>query len=628
MDALSLDEDLTPEEHRWRARLISLAVVLALVAAGTITAYYFFFTGSTTATRPTQDVTVARKTISSTLIISGVADAQLNSDLTFQTSGKVARIDVKVGDVVKQGQILAALDSANLANSAQTARANLTTASLKLQDLLDGSTAADIAAADKAVASGEAALTQAKNSLQDLLDGPKAADLAAAQQAVQVAQAQLVTATSSRDTLLNAPNAADLAAAQAAVTAAQSGLTAAQNSAASAQNAVSTAIASLKSAEAGYCAADATPAFCSVSATPISSADATLMDSALAGAHATLASAVIAANNTYLNALNAAASAQAAVPSAQAALASAQQRLVQVQAGPTADDLAAAAAAVASAQAALAAANAKLADLQAGPTALQRANAQAAVDSAAATLAAAQAGRDQTIGGPTANQVAQAREAVYTAQLAVDAADIRIRDAQIIAPFDGTVAQINAKVGEFSSQASTTPAIVLLTPDALQLKMDVGETDYSSVSVGKAGGVIFDGIPGKVYAFVITEVGLSPTVTQGVVTYPVKASLIVPAGAPRPAPGMNARGQIITESHRDVLTIPPRAITLRGTDQVVHVRRNGTVQEQVITTGASDNDNVEVLSGLSEGDTVVVPALTSPGAGGPTPQPTLPGGIK
>lgn len=630
MATLDLDEDLTLEESRWRGRLITLGVLLlaaAVIAAGL---YFFYFkSDSTTLTRSTEDIPVKRSTINQTLIISGVADAQLNSNLIFQSAGNVAQINVKVGDVVAQGQVLATLESDDLANNVQTARANLNSAQLKLDDLLNGATAAELAAADQAVASAEATVTKAKNDLQDLLDGATAADLAAAQQAVQAAQAQLSTARANRAKLSDTPNAADLAAAQAAVAAAQSALTAAQNSAATAQNTLSTAGTPLKLAEDAYCVPDPTPAFCAARATPISSADAVLMNAALGGAQDAQAKAVIAANTTYITAANAASSAQAAVTSAQNALTSAQQRLAQVQAGPSAQDIAAADAAVTSAQAALDAANSKLTNLQNGATDFQKSDAQAAVDSAEAALAAAQAKRDETVRGPTANQAAQAREAMHTAQLAVDAAAIRLRDASIIAPFDGTVGAVNVKVGEFFSQAAASPPIVLLTPDRLLLKMDVGETDYANVKVGQAGGVLFDSIPGKVYPFVISEIGLSPSITQGVVTYQVKASLVVPAGAPRPAPGMNARGQIITESKPNVLVVPPRAIRRSGSNQVVDVRRNGAVQEQVVTTGATDTEQVEILSGLNDGDVVVVVALTSAKPGStPKAQPTLPGNVK
>ena len=161
------------------------------------------------------------------------------------------------------------------------------------------------------------------------------------------------------------------------------------------------------------------------------------------------------------------------------------------------------------------------------------------------------------------------------------------------------------------------------------MKMDVGETDYANVKVGQFGGVQFDSIPGKTYPFAISEIGLSPSITQGVVTYQVKASLIVPKDAPRPAPGMNARGLIITESKQNVLVVPPRALRRSGNNQVVDVRRNGAVEEQVVTTGASDTENVEIVTGLNEGDTIVVAALASASAGAtPKSQPTLPGGVR
>lgn len=628
MTTMDLDEGLTLEESPWRGRLITGGVLLVAAAAIAAGLYFFYFRGGSAAsTRATEDIPVKRATINQTLIISGTDDADLNSNLIFQSPGKVAKINVKVGDPVKQGQVLAELESDDLSNAVQTAQANLKTAQLKLQDLLDGATAADIAAADQTVASAQAALTKATNDLADATDPPKAADLATAQQAVDAAQAQLATAQSNRSQL--APSSADLAAAQAGVSSAQSALTAAQNSAASAHNTVETAAASLKADEASYCVADSAPAFCTTPTAPIGGADATLMNSAIGGTNSTLAQAILSANATYMNAVNSAASADAAVTSAQQALSSAQAKLSAVQSGPTSQQVAAADAAVTSAQAALDAAEAKLSDLQSGPTDTQRANLQAAVDSAASGLAAAEAKRASVVSGATSNQIAQAKQAVASAQLSVAAAQIRLRDSQIISPFDGVVGAINAKVGEFVSQAATQAPIVLLTPDRLVLNMDVSETDYANVKIGQAGGVLFDAIPGKIYPFVISEIGLSPQVTQGITTYAVKATLIIPKDAPRPAPGMNARGQIITDSRKDVLVVPPRAIHRSGANQVVDVRHNGSTAEQVVTTGASDDNNVEVLTGLNEGDVVVAPALGS-AASGPTPkpQPTLPGGVK
>jgi HlyD family secretion protein len=215
------------------------------------------------------------------------------------------------------------------------------------------------------------------------------------------------------------------------------------------------------------------------------------------------------------------------------------------------------------------------------------------------------------------------------------AAQIRLENAQIIAPFAGTVGAVNIKPGEFfgggaiSSAEGAGGAIVLLTPDRITLTMSVGETDYRAVKVGQAGGALFDGIPGAVYPFTIQQIGLSPTVTQGVVTYDVTADIIVLGENPRPAPGMNARGQIITDSKQNVLVIPQRAIRIRGTEQVVDVKRDSGTEEVVITTGATDGENVEVLTGLEEGDTVTVVTLRSAEDDDEADaEPTLPGGVR
>ncbi|MCH8919959.1 MAG: hypothetical protein IIA23_04535 [Chloroflexi bacterium] len=243
------------------------------------------------------------------------------------------------------------------------------------------------------------------------------------------------------------------------------------------------------------------------------------------------------------------------------------------------------------------------------------------------------------------------QEVVRAAELAVEAARIRLRDAQIISPFDGTVAAISTSPGEFLGPSPVTPTIVLLTPDALVLKMQIGETDYPNVHLDQTGVVIFDALPGTPFPFRVIELSLSPSVTQGVVTYEAVGALVLPpavsppaavsppngasppngvapAASPRPAPGMNARGVIMTGASANVLVVPPRAIRLKGGEQVVDVRRNGQVEAQVIVTGLSDTTNVEVVAGLEEGEVLVVPVLVSGSSSQADAEPTLPSGIR
>jgi HlyD family secretion protein len=632
--AINFDEELELEENPWRGRIITLLVLLAITAAIGAAVWYFRREDSLSVTRATEEIPVTRGTIRQTLSITGTADAEFNSQLIFQSSGKVATVNVKTGDVVKKDDVLATLESEDLQNAVAVAEVNLRTAQLKLDDLLEGTESADVAAAEQAVASAQAALTKAQNDYDTMLQGGTAADAAAAQQAVTAAEAQLASATASREKLNSTPSGADIAAAEAGVAQAESALTAAENQADSAANTLNSAENSLRNAEIGYCAPTPAPepAFCASPAVPISSADQALLQDALDGSNLSEALAVLTANNSYLSAVNTKASADASVTAAEDALAAAQAKLDLAQDGPSAEDIAAADAAVASAEAALTAAREKLALVQSGGTEFQQSTAAAAVQGAQTALDAAIAKRSQAYRGADANAIEQGRQAVRAAQLQVEAAQIRLKNAKIIAPFDGTVAGVNIKPGEFfgGAAAAAEGAIVLMTPERLTLSMSVGETDYRTVQAGQAGVAIFDGLPGSVYPFTLTEIGLNPTVTQGVVTYPVKASIVLLPDAPRPAPGMNARGQIVTSSVNDVLRIPSRAIRVRGTEQVVDVKRDSGIEEVVITTGASDGADVEVLSGLEEGDVITVVTITSGSEGSSTPEarPTLPGGVR
>jgi HlyD family secretion protein len=762
---MDLERDLGIAEGHWRGRLLTLGILAAGAAVVGILSYAFFFRSSSEEARPTEDLTVGRATINATLLISGDADAQLISDLSFQTSGRVAAVNVKVGDVVRTGDILAELESDDLANSVQSAQANLALAQARLNELLegatdaeraqaaqavvsaqvnrdraardlsdlfgtptspevtaadqavaaaqagleqaqnarttlvDGPTAAQIASADQVVASAQTALNGAQRALQTLQDGPTDSQLAAAEQQLASANANLASAQAALASLNDGASSAQIAAAEASVSAAQQGLSSAQNTLSNANANVNSTESALLAARATYCNAAPGEPLCASVTIPLSSGTINdlLDDLSNPATDSSLLSPIntlIQANTGYAVALNAVDSAQGAVTSAQAQLDSANAALSALQAPPDAGDLAAAQAAVTAAEQARDLAQLNLDDLNDGPTASDLSNAEDAVASAQAVIDSAIAQRDHLLEPPTADELREADAAVFSAQaaldaavarqndlsdgpedstldtaadaaraaqasldsaianetetargarasqidqqtqsvrvaqIAVEAARIRVRNAQIISPFNGTVAALNLKPGEFTGAGSTTPAIVLLTPDTVVLKMSVGETDYPNVVLDQKGIAVFDALPGKPYAFTITELGLSPTVTQGVVTYQVTAVLEIPEGAPVPAPGMSANGQIVTESRPNVIAVPPRAIRRLGTDQVVEVRRNGTVEDQVVTTGFSDTNNVEILTGLEEGDTIVVPVLVSGSNTDADRQPTLPSGIR
>jgi hypothetical protein len=140
--------------------------------------------------------------------------------------------------------------------------------------------------------------------------------------------------------------------------------------------------------------------------------------------------------------------------------------------------------------------------------------------------------------------------------------------------------------------------------------------------------MLFDAVQGRPFPVVITAIGLQPRVQQGIVTYEVEGALIGidEEVADRPVPGMNGRAMLVTEERKDVLVVPNRAIRRRGEDIVVEVVVDGKPEIRGIETGLSDTDNTEVLSGLEEGDLVVVPGTTQ--ADQESEEEALPEGIR
>ncbi len=839
------DDLLDEAEHHWRNRVIGLVVLAALVAAGVYALWVMVLSGDGASEEETQTAEVERGSISLTVSTTGVAVAQSATDLSFDQSGRVSAVNVELGQDVKEGDVLAEIESAELEDAVTTAEVNLTSAQVKLSQLLEGTDLSDLLSADQSVvqaqasldqanraleelfegpsdseqlsaedsvSSAQASLDQANRSLSDLTDGPTASEELSAEQAVASAEATLDQANRAHDDLTADPNESERLSAEQAVTSAETQLdqaeaaraelysanadavAAAQEAVNRAQDALDSAAASLASARAelfaeekAYC--DQVPgpsdivSFCpyATGAAPISPTDEqTLLNRKALGtpaAEAAHAASVLAANTSYVKALE-------AEQSAAADLAAAQSDLSEAQQGPSSEDLARADADITAAQQALELAEAKLAELYEGPTESELEDAQDRVDEAERALELAEAKLAELYEGPTQseledardkveeaegslelakaklaelneppteNEIKAAQENIETAEVALvvaqakrddvyagsDWEDIELQQGQVklaelsveraredleevklVAPFDGTVEEINVQVGDDTggTAASAEAAIVLNTPDAVYLDVTITEADRSSIEAGQSGVASFDAIEDRMFPIVIESVGTNPTTTQGIVTYEVRASIqtelpagiagALPSGAPgasaspqaaaptpkatasagtpaagatpsagtpaagatpsaatptpkatasantpaaaatpsagtpaagatpsapgrgvfggtlevpfaadtetKPLPGMNASITITVDQAQDVLTVPAQAVQTEGRNSIVEVQKeDGTTERLVVETGLSDGTTTEIVQGLEEGQTVIVPSGTA-----------------
>jgi len=193
------------------------------------------------------------------------------------------------------------------------------------------------------------------------------------------------------------------------------------------------------------------------------------------------------------------------------------------------------------------------------------------------------------------------------AVLNLEMAELNLEKAVIVAPLDGVVADVTISEGqELSAAALAAPGITLVGAGEIEMRGLIDEIDVALVKVGQAANITVDALPDETLEGTVAFVSPTGTSLIGVVYYETTMTLEGPVEGLRD--GMTATAEIVIERRDDVLVIPNRS--LRGTLDApkVVVLVDGQEEERDITLGLSDGIDTEVLSGLEEGDKVVIPS--------------------
>ncbi|EIZ78523.1 efflux transporter, RND family, MFP subunit [Novosphingobium sp. Rr 2-17] len=282
------------------------------------------------------------------------------------------------------------------------------------------------------------------------------------------------------------------------------------------------------------------------------------------------------------------------------------------------------------------------------------ANVQAQLASSAATLAQKKLAyaRQQALGAGEATSQAdfesaradfQAAQASYDAlkaqilasQVAVNTAEVNLRFTRITAPMDGVVVAIVTKQGQTVNAVQSAPTIVVLAKlDQMTIKAEVSEADVINVKQGQPAYFTILGDPDKKYESTLrlvepapesivdevnssTQTSSSSSSTSSSAIY-YNALFDVPNADGRLRALMTAKVTIVLARHPNALFIPSTALGAKNPDGTYPVRvktEDGQIESRKVRTGLDNNVNVEVLSGLKEGEQVVVGEAKA-GAGG------------
>lgn len=204
------------------------------------------------------------------------------------------------------------------------------------------------------------------------------------------------------------------------------------------------------------------------------------------------------------------------------------------------------------------------------------------------------------------NSVQSASDSVKDAQLSLENQYETLEDYTIKSPIKGTVIEKKKKAGDTIDSNAELCTIYDLS--YLKMTMNIDELDISKVKVGQEVTVTADAVQGQTFKGKVTKINMAGTTTNGVTTYPIEVQIEDTEGL---LPGMNVSTEIIVNQVEDVVAIPVGAV-VRGDKVLVKTGNTSTEDPTVpagyeyvnVETGVSNDQYVEIKSGINEGDEI------------------------
>lgn len=215
------------------------------------------------------------------------------------------------------------------------------------------------------------------------------------------------------------------------------------------------------------------------------------------------------------------------------------------------------------------------------------------------------------------DQVLSASENLHSAELGMEKVQDELNDFSITSPIDGTIVDKAYKAGDKVESGKTLCTIYDLS--YLELVMDIDELDIKQVKVGQSVEVKADAVQGKTFTGTITKISMAGKTNNGTTTYPVSVRI---DGGTDLWPGMNVDAKILLVENDNALSISSTAVErgnkvliTAGSPSAANALPDPAPEGYVyvaVETGISDNNYIEITSGLQEGDSVAyIPTDTS-----------------
>ncbi|MEI6532327.1 MAG: efflux RND transporter periplasmic adaptor subunit [Candidatus Roizmanbacteria bacterium] len=204
---------------------------------------------------------------------------------------------------------------------------------------------------------------------------------------------------------------------------------------------------------------------------------------------------------------------------------------------------------------------------------------------------------------------------VYQAQTSLNSAWLSYLQSSptVYAPISGTVSGLSLQVGSVISLSSSsttstttqssTDIAVVKTQAMPVIKINLTEIDIPKIKAGNKATITMDAFPDKTFTGKVISIDTNGVVSSGVTTYPVTIQLDVPNQ--NILANMSVSANVITDTKNDVILVPSGSVITQNGESYVRLLDKGKMTQSVVITGLSSDTQTEIVSGVTEGQTIV-----------------------
>ncbi len=234
---------------------------------------------------------------------------------------------------------------------------------------------------------------------------------------------------------------------------------------------------------------------------------------------------------------------------------------------------------------------------------LDRAEAEARIAEAAAAAAHARRGEKEM----AARDVAAAAAAVEQARASVETARVALDRCTLTAPFEAVVSSRDVQVGQTVAPVilATSPLFTLVDRRSLHVRASFDEVDAARIRTGLLARLTLDAFPDRAFDGSVAEI--SPVIsTTRLENRSVSVKIAFAGDVAGVMPGMSADAEIRIDRKDAAAFVPSDAVMDRESRRYVYVVDGGVARRREVVTGLSNWDVTEIVSGVVDGDRVIV----------------------